>query len=105
MLDGSAPSSYLSAPMNRLLITFLALLTGLVAQASPAAAAARVGGQTEVGVLAVPARQTGQRTTAAAAAMRAATSRPTQLNAAQSDNGIVQVAPRPVLTRIDRARE
>ena len=37
--------------MNRLLITLLALLTGLVAQVSPAAATARVGGQTEIGAL------------------------------------------------------
>lgn len=34
--------------MNRLLLTLLALLTGLAAQASPAAATARSGGETEI---------------------------------------------------------
>jgi hypothetical protein len=39
--------------MNRLLLTLLALLTGLVTQAAPAQAALRSPGETEIGAVAV----------------------------------------------------
>lgn len=42
-------TSYLSRAMNRFLLTMLALLTGLVAQVSPAQAALRAGGEAEIG--------------------------------------------------------
>lgn len=48
-LDASVPDPYLSAAMNRFLLTILALLTGLAAQVSPAQAALRSGGEAEVG--------------------------------------------------------
>lgn len=48
VLDASRPSPYLSAVMNRLLLTLLALLTGFAAQVSPAQAAVRGGSEAEV---------------------------------------------------------
>jgi hypothetical protein len=48
-LDASSPNPYLSAAMNRFLLTMLALLTGLAAQVSPAQAALRVGNEAEIG--------------------------------------------------------
>lgn len=48
-VDAPRPSPYLSPAMNRFLLTMLALLTGLVAQVSPAQAALRSAGEAEVG--------------------------------------------------------
>jgi hypothetical protein len=48
VLDAFHPSPYLSAAMNRLLLTLLALLTGFAAQVSPAQAGVRSGGEAEV---------------------------------------------------------
>ena len=48
-VDASPPNPYLFAAMNRFLLTMLALLTGLVAQVSPAQAALRAGNEAEVG--------------------------------------------------------
>ena len=48
VLDAARSSAYLSATMNRLLLTLLALLTGFAAQVSPAQAAVRGGGEAEI---------------------------------------------------------
>lgn len=48
VLDASRHSPYLSAVMNRLLLTLLALLTGFAAQVSPAQAAVRGGSEAEI---------------------------------------------------------
>lgn len=46
-MDGPITATYILPAMNRFLLTLLALMTGLVAQAAPAQAAVR--GQTEIG--------------------------------------------------------
>jgi hypothetical protein len=91
--------------MNRVVLTLLALLTGLVAQVSPAQAAAlRVGG-TEIGAL-----QQGEITTRPASSV-AATQPMAQLagrSAVRPQRLLGSVAAAPVATvliGIDRARE
>jgi hypothetical protein len=90
--------------MNRLLLTLLALLTGLAAQVSPATATARSAGETEIGQTET---QLARRVEAAAALNLAQAAR------VQSPAVVTEKAPladlalpkRAVLTRIDRARE
>lgn len=91
--------------MNRLLITLLALLTGLVAQVSPAAATARVGGQTEIGALAAQTGQLRRGAVLAGGIVREAVSRPRRIEASLAPSGPDPVLPRTVLIGIDRARE
>lgn len=50
-LDESPASPYLRLAMTRLVLTLLALLTGLAAQLSPAQAAVGVGREVEIGTL------------------------------------------------------
>jgi hypothetical protein len=50
-LDGDKGNPYLLPTMNRFFLTFLALLTGLAAQVSPAQAARGGAGETQVGAV------------------------------------------------------
>jgi hypothetical protein len=91
--------------MNRLLITLLALLTGLAAQVSPAAAAVQPGGQTEIGALAAPDGQLRRGGTAVSDRVRLTRAGPIRIEAASMHVGAMQVLPPTVMTGIDRARE
>jgi hypothetical protein len=91
--------------MNRLLITLLALLTGLVAQTTPAAAALRSGGQTEIGALAVESGQHRNSVAIAGAEARESQSLPALVAPAPVASGAAQALLPPVLIGIDRARE
>jgi len=104
-LDGRVPNPYLTATMNRLLLTLLVLLTGLAAQVSPAQASVRASG--ESGIEAVqPARVASD--LAQRVCVRAASPAGQQVDAERSATEL------PVLTAvvaagvrigIDRARE
>jgi hypothetical protein len=91
--------------MNRLLITLLALLTGLAAQVSPAAAAVRAGGQTEIGTPAAPVGQLRRSVTVISDQARRTRAGPVRTEGASLQVGASHVLSRPVLTGIDRARE
>lgn len=104
MLDGGRGNPYLPWAMNRLLLTLLALMTGLVAQVSPAAAAVRAGGETEIGASA--ARQVSEAAVQAIAGtpreIAARPGLPVSLADRVARLGLAQTT---VLTGIDRARE
>ena len=90
--------------MNRIFLALLALFAGLATQVAPAAA--RVGGQTEIGALATQrcsARQVAVR--AAATAPRAATPQLAATKLGEPLAAPTAPNPRTVLIRIDRARE
>ena len=94
---------YASA-MNRIFLALLALFAGLATQVAPAAA--RLGGQTEIGALA------SQRSSAQQVAVRTAVTAPraTPITLAAAKQGEPLAAPaapaaRAVLIRIDRTRE
>ena len=58
-MDGINQSAYIGGPMNRLLLTFLALLAGLLAQGAPAQARAIAAGTSQIGALEAPLAQSG----------------------------------------------
>jgi hypothetical protein len=91
--------------MNRLLITLLALLTGLVAQVSPAAAVVRAGGQTEIGVLAAHEGQLRKGATVVIDQTRVADDGTARIAAAPVLTGGSELLPPAVMIGIDRARE
>lgn len=58
-MDGINQSAYILRSMNRLLLTFLALLAGLLAQGTPAQAREIAAGASQIGVVEVPMAQIG----------------------------------------------
>ena len=56
-MDGVNQSAYILPPMNRLLLAFMALLAGLLAQDGPARARDCAPGATQVGALEAPIAQ------------------------------------------------
>ena len=104
-MDVAARTSYLAAMATRLLLTLLAVLTGLVAQLSPAQARACVGVNTEIG----EAAETGDAQRACAAVALACPPLQRQAWHAPAAPMHVSFEPAPVvpavLQGIDRARE
>jgi hypothetical protein len=91
--------------MNRFVLTLLALMTGLVAQVSPAQAAVRGAGEAQVGSV--------QLARSAVLLAREVTIRAVRDSGFESDAGLIEAAPLPrfplavagVRIGIDRARE
>jgi hypothetical protein len=104
-MDESTRTSYLASMATRLLLTLLAIWTGLVAQLSPAQARACVGVNTEIGEVA----ETGatQRACVAAALACPPLQRQAWHSPVARTHIFVQPAPvvPAVLQGIDRARE
>jgi hypothetical protein len=104
-LDERLVLSYLTAMATRVLLTLLALLTGLVAQLNPAQARIRAEGATAIAALAVVVEAE-----RAAAVRPHAPARPAERWSRQTSCAVVMLrrqadcAP-PVMLRIDRARE
>jgi hypothetical protein len=102
-LDAFSPSPYLSAVMNRLLLTLLALLTGFAAQVSPAQATVRGGGEAEIAsVQAVRAVRLGQQVAVRAAGQSVMDDAQLGETAAMARLDLTVLA---VRIGIDRARE
>ena len=104
-MDGINQSAYILRPMNRLLLTFLALLAGLLAQGAPAQAREVAAGASQIGAVHMPLAQT------RAAAQVQATSSPAARSEIPDERGRLGkalVLSPPVATveiGIDRARE
>ena len=90
--------------MNRIFLALLALFAGLATQVAPAAA--RLGGQTEIGALATQRSSAGQvAVKAAATSPRAALPRLAAAKLGEPLAAPIAPAARTVLIRIDRTRE
>ena len=104
-MDEGRGTSYLASMATRLLLTLLAVLTGLVAQLSPAQARTCAGVNTEIGEVAassVAQRRTAAVTLASRPSQRQAWYAPAALSLDPSQPAPVVPA---VLQGIDRARE
>lgn len=103
-MDASRHRPYMMHVVNRLLLTLIALITGFVAQVSPAQAHVQAGVNVEIGASARVGQMRGEAQVASLDLVRAK-ARGVPVAAARTVWLPLQLAPVTVLVRVDRARE